>query len=282
MSLSKRLAGCLVTLCGLCAAASAFADAKQCVAQNNDGLQQRDEHHLLAAREAYRACLAESECPELVRTECDAALADIRTAIPTLLVAVVDEHQHDLPGASLILDGKPVALDGSTVEVDPGAHELFASSGALSAHLQVMAIESDLNRRVQIVLQAPHVDEPAASRLHGGASEAAPRTTVPGYVLGGIAAVGAASFGYFALNGHADMGPLDRCKPYCDPSDVRRVRTKYLIADVSLGVSLVALAGAGYWLLSAPKEAPKSRRTALSVALTAEPGAAALSLRWVE
>src|SRR5450432_2716788 len=280
--MSTRLAGCLLTLCGLCAASPAFADAKQCVAQNNDGVQKRDEHQLLAARDAYRACVAESECPELVRAECDAALADIKTAIPTLLVAVLDEHQHDLSGATLTLDGKPVALDGSTVEVDPGTHELVATSGELSAHLQVLAIESDLNRRVEIVLQAPRADEPLGAQAQGGASRAAPRSKAPGYVLGGIAVVGAASFGYFALSGHADMGALDRCKPYCDPDDVRRVRTKYLVADISLGVSVVALAGAGYWLLSGPKAEQARSDHALSVALTAQPGAAGLSVRWVE
>ncbi len=281
--MSTRLTSCLLTLCGLFAASPAFADAKQCVAQNNDGVQKRDERHLLAARDAYRSCVAESECPELVRAECDAALADIKTAIPTLLVAVLDEQHHDLSGATLTLDGKAVALDGSTVEVDPGAHELVATNGELTSHLQVMAIESDLNRRVEIVLQAPHAVEPLGNGAQGGASvEAAPRSKVPAYVLGGVAVVGAASFGYFALSGHSDMGQLDRCKPYCVPDDVRRVRTKYLIADISLGVSVFALAGAGYWLLSAPKAEQAKSDHSLSVAVTAQPGTAGLSVRWVE
>jgi hypothetical protein len=219
----------------------------------------------------------------VVRAECDAALADVKTAIPTLLVAVVDEHQHDLSGATLTLDGKPVPLDGSTLEVDPGPHALVATSGALTSHLQVMAIESDLNRRVEIVLQAPHEDTAQRGGAAGAVVPTAHRSKVPPYLLGGVALVGAASFGYFASSGHSDMGPLDRCKPYCDPNDVKRVRTKYLIADISLGVSLVALAGAGYWLLSAPKEvASKASSHTLSVALTAQPGVAGLSVRWVE
>jgi hypothetical protein len=278
----SRVASYLFALCGLCATAPALADAKQCVAQNNDGVQKRDEHQLLAAREAYRACVAETECPELVRSECDAALADLKTAIPTLLVAVLDERRHDLSGATLTLDGRPVALDGSPVEVDPGSHEFVATSEQLSSTLQVMAIESDLNRRVEIVLQAPHVAEPLGNQSNGVPAAAAPRSKLPAYLLGGVAALSAASFGIFALSGHSDMGPLDRCKPYCDPDDVRRVRTKYLAADVSLGVSVAALAGAGFWLLSAPKDMKKASRTPFSVAVTAEPGRAGLSVRWVE
>jgi hypothetical protein len=278
--MTRRLISGLAGLCGLLAASPAFADAKQCVAQNNDGVQKRDEHHLIAARDAYRKCVAESECPELVRGECDAALSDIKTAIPTLLVAVVDGQQHDLAGATLTLDGKPIALDGSAIEVDPGSHEFVATSGELTTHLQVMAIESDLNRRVEIVLAPPHAEALAAEQPQS--APVAHRSKAPAYVLGGVAVVGLASFTYFAVSGHSDMGPLNQCKPFCTVDQVQNVRTKYLIADISLGVSLIALAGAGYWLLSAPKEAPKVSDNTFNVAVTAQPGGAGLSVRWVE
>jgi len=275
--MSTRVVGFLWLVTAICATSPALADAKRCVAQNNDGVQKRDEHQLLAARTAYRACVAERECPELVRAECDAALAEMKTAIPTLLVAVLDAQHHDLAGATLTLDGKPVPLDGSALEVDPGAHELVAQSGELSAHLQVIAIESDLNRRVEIVLAQPHADPPPVHTLPPRVES---RSLVPAYVLGGVAVVGAASFSYFALSGHAEMGPLDRCKPYCNPDDVRSVRTKYLLADISLGVSLLALAGAGYWLLAEPKEPQARKEAPFSFGLTARPGEARLSVRW--
>jgi hypothetical protein len=281
--MNRRTISGFIAVCSLFAAPRAFADAKQCVAQNNDGVQLRDEHHLLAAREAYRACVAEKECPELVRGECDAALADIKTAIPTLLVAVLDQDQHDISGATLTLDGEPVALDGSSIEVDPGKHELIAKSGELSSRLQVLAIESDLNRRVEIVLQPPHTDaEPATQDTP---PVIAPRSKVPAYVLGGVGAAAALSFGIFAISGHSGMSSLDQCKPFCAASDVQSVRTKYTIADVSLGVSLVALAGAGFWLLSASKEKPASTASAPSafdIGLVPELAGAGVSLRWRE
>jgi hypothetical protein len=278
--MKKSAASWLLVLSGLCATSPAFADAKECVAQNNDGAQKHDEHQLLAARAAYRSCVAETECPDIIRAECDKAVADLKTAIPTLLVAVVDEQQHDLAGATLTLDGQPVALDGSPLEVDPGPHELSANRGTLSTKLEVMAIESDLNRRVEIVLQAPHVEQPAPapSPIVAGPR----RSNVPAYVLGGVAVLGAGSFSYFALSGHSEFNTLGHCKPYCQPDDVRRVRTKYLLADISLGVSVVALASAGYWLFSAPKEAPETSRTPVSLALAVRPGGAGVSVRWTE
>ncbi len=279
LNASRKTLACLLTGYVLFMPRSASADAKQCVQQNNQGAELRDNHHLLAARDAYRACVAETECPVMVRSECDAALTDIKTAIPTLLVAVRDDRGHDLPGATLSVDGRSVPIDGSSLEVDPGPHELIANSGVLSSHLQVMAIESDANRRVELTLQAPKPVEVAAPPPVPQAH----RSKVPAYVLSGVAALGAASFGYFALSGHAELGQLDHCKPYCEPDDVKRVRTKYLVADVSLGVSLVALAGAGVWLLTGPREAQRAEQPKpFTLGVSAAPGTAGLSLRWVE
>ena len=271
------LAGLLVC-CGFFTAALAQADARQCVLHNNDGAQLRDDRHLLAAREAYRACITEHECPAIVRSECDAALADIKAAMPTLLVAVVDSQGHDLADAALKVDGRPVVLDGSSIEVDPGAHELVASSGSLSSRLQLMAIESDRSRHVELVLRSPP-QKPTSNR------PVLPvvRSNWPAYALGGVAALGAVSFGYFGINGTAGSRDLQSCKPYCDASAVTRVRNEYQVADISLGVSLVALVSAGYWLWSAPKHAPAElSASSLSWGFTALPHAAGLSVRWVE
>lgn len=283
--MARRVLSGLIGLSGLLTVGHAFADAKQCVTQNNDGAQRRDEHHLMAAREAYRACVAETECPEIIRSECDNALNDLKTAIPTLLVAVVDDQHNDIAGATLTLDGKPIALDGSTVEVDPGSHQLVAKSGDLSAELQVVAIESDASRRVEIVIHSPHADQPAGGAAPlGDTPSAPPRSKVPAYVLGGVGVAGLASFGVFAGLGVSKKSDLEKCKPYCQANDVKMVRTDYLIADISLGVGIVALASAGVLLLTSPKEAPAqaSKPKPFSVGVSAMPGLAAVSVRWVQ
>ena len=104
---------------------------------------------------------------------------------------------------------------------------------------------------------------------------------VPSYVLGGVSAAAAASFAYFAISGLSQLNQLEQCKPNCSRSDVRDVRTKYLLADVSLGVSAVALAAAGYFLWRASPEQPVVSGS-VSLDVVAAPQAAGLSLRWVE
>jgi len=200
--------------------------------------------------------------------------------IDRLMCPIIEVQGHDVPAASLQVDGKSVVIDGSDLEVDPGAHELLASDGTLTTHLRVMAIESELSRRVELVLQPP--PPKPTPFVPPPAPVLAARSNWPAYALGGVAAVGAASFGYFALSGRAGMSDLDSCKPNCPRGDVTSVRNKYYAADISLGVSLVALVGTGYWIFSKPKAEVSERASNVSFGVLAAPGGAGLSVRWVE
>jgi hypothetical protein len=68
----------------------------------------------------------------------------------------------------------------------------------------------------------------------------------------GVAALG--SFVYFAVDAKSDVDDLeDTCAPGCDQSDVDRASRKALIADISLGVGVVALAAAGWVVFVRPE-----------------------------
>jgi hypothetical protein len=273
----RALRGLLV-LSFLGATRVAAADVQACVAHNNDGADRRASQQLLAARVAYRACVAEPGCPDVVRSECEAALSELRTSIPTLLVSILDEQQHDVIGATLKVDGRAVAVDGTPIEVEPGPHELVATGQGIDTAVQVVAVEHEVNRQVVLVLKA-QLAQPTVEPETALAAESKPRSRVPSLVLAGVGAVAAGSFGYFALSGHSEYSQLEQCKPDCTRSAVHEVRVKYLLADVSLGVSVLAFASAGYLFFSAPRERVAAR-DALSVALTASPQTAGISLRW--
>jgi hypothetical protein len=69
------------------------------------------------------------------------------------------------------------------------------------------------------------------------------------------------------------------CAPKCSDSAVSQVRTKLLVADISLGVGVVSLAVAGYLLLSAPhhEEPAHAARLTLDVIPAARGQVAVLS-----
>jgi len=96
-----------------------------------------------------------------------------------------------------------------------------------------------------------------------------------------VGAVAMASFGYFAISGHSEFNQLEQCKPDCSRSAVHDVRMRYLLADVSLGASVVALATAGYLLFSGRSE-PALTGSSVSVNISAAPQAAGFSLRWAQ
>jgi hypothetical protein len=278
LRLPRRLLGWLYATTLLCWSAGAQAQVQGCIASNNEAADLRSQHHLLAARDGYLACASASACPAMVREECGQALTELNSTIPTLIIAVVDDQKRDLSGVTLTLDGKALELTGSAVAVDPGSHTLVALRGALRAELTVMASESELNRRVELVLAAPPPEAPPPSLLLAAPIPPA-RSHTPSYVLGGVAAVAAGSFAVFALSGHAQLSQLASCKPYCEESDVHAVQTKYVLADVSLGVSLLALGAATYlWLR--PAAAPRREHAALGFDVAASSRGAQFAVRW--
>jgi hypothetical protein len=65
--------------------------------------------------------------------------------------------------------------------------------------------------------------------------------------LGGLGIAGIGTFTYFGLEGKAEENTLrgkTGCAPKCTPTQLEPVETKFLVANVSLGVGVVALAAA--------------------------------------
>ena len=285
--MTVRSVAILVVVCTALVPRPARADALSCVQENNTGADKLADHHLLDARETYLACVSETECPPMVLVSCSEALAVLKTSIPTLLVTVVDEQQHELSGVTLTVDEHPAVLQSGSLEIDPGTHVLRATLGALSVPLEVVVAEEDRDRAVEIVLRGRQPDAKPAAPVSAPApairaESRAKRSLVPSLVLGSVGVLGAASFSYFALAGHANQNELQQCKPYCNYDDVHRVHLQYTAADISLGVSVVSLAAAAYFLWRPRAEDAPHTGSRVSFDFVAKSGEAALSVRLAE
>ena len=61
--------------------------------------------------------------------------------------------------------------------------------------------------------------------------------------------------------GLSEEGKLERtCAPRCSEEQLQSVETKYLLADISLGVGITSLLVGGYMLLTHDSEPAKSAR----------------------
>jgi hypothetical protein len=212
-----------------------------------EGQKLRNAGHLLAAKKPLIECAA-SSCPREVSQDCSRWLSEVNAAIPSMVFGLRDAAGADVVGASVFVDGEPVGTssDGAAIAVDPGPHAVrFVREGASSVERTFVARAGEKNRALLVQLEAapPPARQDARERQERGDGAWAPTAT---WVLGGVSIVALGVFTYFGATGLGDHAEF-HCDVGCAKDDKDRVDTKFLIADVSLAVSVVALAGAAYF-----------------------------------
>ena len=213
-----------------------------CAEAYESGQELRAGKKLRAARERFVACSA-ATCPGAMQKECTTWLADIDAATPTLVLAARAPDGQDAPSTSVTLDGAPAAITGAAVPIDPGEHRVrFELAPWAPIERDFVVVEGEKLRRVD----AAFVD-PSASR----------RPAWPMYAAASVGAAGLVSFAAFGIAGASQYGDLhDSCAPSCSPGDASSVRTKLLVADISLGVGIAGLAVATALFFTRPKPTP--------------------------
>ena len=204
-------------------------------------------------------------------------------------------------------------LDARAIAVNPGAHSLrceltdsaagagsAADGGAAPSSEQPLAVvEGEKRRKVDVSFEPPKPPEVAANAANAAnansasTSSRAPappsspsssialppdappkRTPALALTLAGVTVVGVAGFAYFGLKGLSDENQLrGSCKPTCSPADSDAVRTKYHVADVSLGIGILA-AGLAAWVYfrDPSSDASTPSATQVRVGVVALPG----------
>lgn len=272
-SSSRRARGGILTSLALVAATSvapraARADgpALDCPSSSEEGQRQRDKNKYVDARAMFRAC-SQPTCPAIVRKDCSKWLAELDETQPSVVIAAQDAAGADLAAVRVKLDERQVAsrIDGSPIAVDPGEHTLRVEADGHAAVSQRLIVRvNEKSRLIRIVFQ----DGPKVAVVGPPAKpapDAPPKagTPVAGIVLAGVGALALGSFAYFGLKSKGDLGSLrSSCAPYCDQSKLEDVKSKMLIADVSLGVGIVAIGIAAVLFLTngPPKPAVTAQR----------------------
>jgi hypothetical protein len=197
---------------------------------------------------------ARDVCPTPIKRDCVQWLVELDKLAPTVVLAA-KKGGRDLIDVKVYMDGVLLAerLDGKPVTVDLGEHTFrFEHEGNVHEERAVIAAGQKLRS-----IAADFAPEASGAGTDGGATippaEGERRTSpVPALVVGGIGLVALGSFAVFGLQGKSDVDALQTCKPDCPEADVDRARTKLIIADISLGVGLVALGVATYMYLTRP------------------------------
>jgi hypothetical protein len=275
---------------------SARADEKQrCIAAFEQGQELRDNGNYARAREAFAAC-ARASCPSLVRRDCAGWQADLEESWPSLIVSAKDSTGNDLVAVRVLIDGAPLLarLTGQPTRIDPGEHVLRCEAeGYESVEERIVVRAREKYRVVQVqlrVVRGAPPDSSAADRARAassgdaaGSPHAAGGKRTSAIVFGAIALAAFGTEAYFGLTGMSDRGALmaSPCaqSATCSPSSVDSIRTKFTVADISLGVGLASAALATYLVLtSSGGEATDPATRSARVDFTPLPGGGAASL----
>jgi hypothetical protein len=225
----------------------------------------------LEAAHAELLVCSRNECPAVLRRDCAGWLGEVEAALPSFVVAAKADGR-DVADVRVLVDGEAVAasLDGTAIAVDPGRHELrFEREGSDPISQTLLIREGEKNRSVT-------VDFGSAAPPPRGE-----RNMVPVYGLAALGAIGLGSFTYFGLRSHAKKADLESCKGHCPVDDVDAVKRDQLVADVSLGLGLVALGAAAYLYFGGSERTPPAE-SAWSAGFTPLPsgGAATVAARF--
>ena len=228
-------------------------DREQCATAADQAQQLRDEGKYRRAREQLLVC-ARDVCPAPIKRDCLDWLTQVENTAPTVVFGAKDATK-DLSEVKVYVDGAAVTdrLDGKPVQMDLGKHTVKFEYQGQTKEEEVIIGAGQKNRNVTVTFGATAVVPvgPVGPTPSEGAREG---SIVPALVVGGIGVVALGSFAIFGLGGKSDVSDLEStCKPHCTESQVNSARTKLIIADISLGVGIVALGVATYLILTRPK-----------------------------
>jgi hypothetical protein len=219
---------------------------------------------LREARAELLTC-AQETCPASIKSDCLKWLDELDDALPTVVLSVTDGDGKDIVDVQVSVDGTKILdrLDGKPLPLDPGEHVLrFERKGMPVVEKQVVVQQGVKNRAIAVTLGEP-------SDKGGPVPTEGERPVPIAAIVLGVVSLGAfASFAGFGITGKQKVDELNvTCGPEappdrrgtCSDEDVDDVTTKFIIADVSLGVGCAAFAvGLGlllYNLLSDPEPA---------------------------
>lgn len=216
-----------------------------------------------AAGERLAVCLR-AECPAPVRTECTRLLGELNAARPRLVIDVF-ANGAPAPEAGVLVDGAKVAA--GELAVSPGEHVVRIEAPGFAPLERRVVVQSkerallrfDLSRETAKPLPPTPRPAPIAER---------PIPTAT-WILGGAALVALGTAAAFGHAGRVEQVTLEAgCAPTCGPGASDAMRRDYLIADVALGVSALAFAGATWTFLARPSVKPAVQVGAHTMGLT--------------
>jgi hypothetical protein len=193
---------------------------------------------------------ADPTCPGFIQADCTQWLVEVQRDMPTVVIAARDERGSETEHVRVSIDGE-VWL---TELVKPIEQKVLVRQGQKGRAIEVSFAPGGGD----IPAESPYADFPREKEPPNVPPEPRPSGEFLrpyAYVAGGVGLAGVVTFAVLGATGKSRENELRRrCVDQCDPGDVDSIRTKYVVADVALGVGIAGLGSAvALFLLSQPK-----------------------------
>jgi len=186
-------------------------------------------HALVQSRKDLLVCSA-SDCPTLIRRDCDRWLTELDAILPTIVPGAQDARGRDLADVRVDVDGTNVAarIEGAAVPIDPGAHTLRFSRGTGSearvVEQQIVVREGERGRPVSVRFPPGPGEEP---KPPPPPPEPSPWLSIGTYVFAGlsITALGVGTIETIrGVSQYKDLRDSCGATRSCEPSAVEGAR----------------------------------------------------------
>jgi hypothetical protein len=212
------------------------------------------ESHLAAGRCAVDAC------PEEIRETCKMWQRELDAILGTIEVTVSAPEGVDVSVAQIRIDGaEPLAPLGSRrFRTTAGKHVVEVVVEGHAPVEKEVQVAPDASTTIDVAIVVPPAkalpEQPPPTRDEAAAPQSKPSPpdtsdqpdlTFPGLVLLGVGGSGLFVFAVAASVGVSGYNDLDACRPRCPQAQADAVDTRFLVADVGLGLGLgIAAVGA--------------------------------------
>ncbi len=219
-------------------------DTDTCADAALAGQRARDNGAFTSARASFLEC-ARPVCPNLIRADCTKWAGEVEATMPTIVLGARDAAGQDVRGVRMAIDGKAVdGQDGAkALALDPGTHQVrFEKPSYRPVTMEVVARPGDKNRAVVATMEPEGVAAVSPTPAGGTSDAGRSRFSTPVIALAAVGAVGLASFATFGVLGLSERSSLkDSCANACTDAQVSTLKTRFIVADVSLAVGIVGL-----------------------------------------
>lgn len=229
----------------------------ECVRAFEAAQRARLKSKLVEAKAELRICSRES-CPTLVHGPCTGWLREVEAAMPSVVVSVRTQDGDDVPSARVSIDGRPVRLSGTAIELSPGEHVIrVEAKGRGRVERTLIVNASEKNRLVSLILPAT-----PGRRRQATKERAQPAGVSWPYWVGALGVVAVGAGVTLDMIGTQKLANLrEDCAPNCSESKVSSTRTTIIAGDSLIAGGLIAVGIATYGLVTSSNEQGTSSAT---------------------